>query len=361
MTGLSVTVEGRAGNFAIHAEFEAGRGITALFGPSGAGKTTVLKMIAGMIRPAKGRIAVGGSVLFDHAAGVDLAPNKRQIGFVFQDGRLFPHLSVRRNLTYARWAGRRAASRPFDEVVALLGLQELLDRAPGTLSGGERQRVAIGRALLADPALLLMDEPLSSLDHARRRSLLPYLEAIREETRIPIVYVSHETEEVARLADTLVVMADGQVLAAGPARDVFGRLDLGPILGDEEAGALIEGIVRSVDAEFGIVHVDVAGEPLELVARALRPGQLVRMRVRARDVAISRIRPPAMSVRNVIRCAIEDIVEDGGPYAELALRVGSQHLRSRITRKSADELHLAAGQEAFALLKAVSIEREGAV
>jgi molybdate transport system ATP-binding protein len=357
--GLRVRVRGRAGEFKITGEFEAGKGITALFGPSGAGKTTVLKMIAGMIRPETGRISVEDRVLFDHAEGIDLAPNRRQIGFVFQDGRLFPHLSVRRNLTYARWAGRRAASRPFDEVVALLGLEGLLDRAPGTLSGGERQRVAIGRALLADPALLLMDEPLSSLDHLRRHNLLPYLEAIRENTNIPVVYVSHETDEVARLADTLVVMAEGQVVAAGPASEIFGRLDLGPMLGGEEAGALVEGAVKALYVDFGIAVVDVSGEQIELVAEGLAPGQHIRMRVRARDVAISLGRPLETTVRNVISCTVEEIVERESPYTELSLSLGNQHLRSRITRKSADELRLARGQKVFALLKAVSVARDG--
>ena len=210
---------------------------------------------------------------------------------MFQDGRLFPHLSVRRNLDYARWAGRRAAVRPFAEVVALLGLEDHLDRAPDTLSGGERQRVAIGRALLSDPAILIMDEPLSSLDHARRGEIMPYLEAIREETSIPILYVSHEIDEIARLADTLVVMADGKTIAAGPTPEIFGNPDVLPILGRERAGSLIEGIVTANRERIWLGQGRrVEGAALEIPADGLRAGQHVRLRIQASDVAIAAAR-----------------------------------------------------------------------
>ncbi len=201
----------------MEADFAADWGVTALFGHSGAGKTTLLKMIAGTLRPESGRIAVGDFTLFDAERGINLPPEKRRIGYVFQEARLFPHMSVKRNLTYARWAGRRQATRSFDEVVALLGIGHLLDRRPSTLSGGERQRVAIGRALLSDPALLLLDEPLSSLDHARRQEILPFIERLRDESHVPIVYVSHEIDEVARLADQIVLLSAGRVTASGAA------------------------------------------------------------------------------------------------------------------------------------------------
>jgi molybdate transport system ATP-binding protein len=357
VSGLSVSVQGKAGEFALDAAFAAESGITALFGPSGSGKTTVLRMIAGTKRPESGRIALGEDALFDSAAAIDVPPARRRVGFIFQDGRLFPHLSVRRNLTYARWAGRRQATRSFDEVVALLGLEDLLDRSPENLSGGERQRVAIGRALLADPRLLLMDEPLSSLDQARRQEVMPYLEAIRAETPIPIVYVSHQIDEVARLADTLVVMEGGRVLAADAAVIVFGRLDLGPVLGGLEAGALIEGVVAGLDLAHGLALVDIGGSQIELIAENLSAGEFVRCRVRARDVAIATQRPLGLSVRNVLACTIAEIAAGEGPYAELSLRLGRHFLRARITRKSAGELRLQAGMEVFAVLKAVSVER----
>jgi molybdate transport system ATP-binding protein len=354
---LAVSVTGEAGEFRLNADFEAGSGITTLFGHSGAGKTTILKMIAGMTRPKTGRIVAGGRVLFDSDARIDLPPQGRQVGFVFQDGRLFPHLSVRRNLTYARWAGRRRATRPFEEVVALLGLESHLDRSTTTLSGGERQRVAIGRALLSDPAILLMDEPLSSLDQARRLEILPYIEAIRDETAIPIVYVSHEIDEVARLADTVVVLEQGRMLAAGPAAEIFGRLDLGDTLGRQEAGALIEGIVREVEPEYGVAVIDADGARLELVGEGFSAGEAVRLRIRARDVAIARQVQAGHSIRNQLPCVVEEIVKAGPAFVELALKLGSQRLRSRITRKSADEMAIAPGQKVVALLKAVAVER----
>jgi molybdate transport system ATP-binding protein len=354
---LEVSVAGQAGDFHLDAGFEAGPGITALFGHSGAGKTTILKMIAGMTRPRSGRIAAEGRVLFDSGAGIDLSLPRRQVGFVFQDGRLFPHLSVRRNLTYARWAGKRPATRPFEEVVALLGLESHLDRSPATLSGGERQRVAIGRALLSDPAILLMDEPLSSLDHARRLEILPYIEAIRDETAVPIVYVSHEIDEVARLADTVVVLEQGRMLAAGPAAEIFGRLDLGDTLGRQEAGALVEGTVSAVEPEYGVAIIDAGGARLELVGEGFGTGEAVRLRIRARDVAIALQVQTGYSIRNQLPCIVEEIVSADPAFVEVALKLGSQRLRSRITRKSADEMALAPGQEAVALLKAVSVER----
>jgi molybdate transport system ATP-binding protein len=357
MTQLSIRLDGRVGSFAVSAAFETAPGITALFGHSGAGKTTLLKMIAGMIRPETGRIATADRVLFDDRSGIDVAICDRQIGFVFQDGRLFPHLSVERNLTYARWAGRRATERPFGEVVSLLQIDHLLGRAPGTLSGGERQRIAIGRALLSDPQLLLMDEPLSSLDLARRQEILPYLEAIRDETRIPILYVSHEIDEVARLADTLVVLSKGRTVAAGPTAEVFSRLDLGPALGRHEAGALVEGAVVSNDAAFATSLVEVDGEQLELAASGLEPGRRVRLRIRARDVAIARSRPENLSIRNSVPVVIEQIEEEAGAFAEMSLRLRHQRLRARITRKSVAELELKPGDEVFALLKAISLER----
>jgi molybdate transport system ATP-binding protein len=354
---LNASVTGEAGAFRLAADFEAGSGITALFGHSGAGKTTILKMIAGMTKPKTGRIVAAGHVLFDSAARIDLPPQRRQVGFVFQDGRLFPHLSVRRNLTYARWAGRREATRPFAEVVALLGLEKHLDRSPATLSGGERQRVAIGRALLSGPAILLMDEPLSSLDQARRLDILPYIEAIRDETRIPIVYVSHEVDEVARLADTVVVLEQGRMLAAGPAAEIFGRLDLGDTLGRQEAGALVEGVVSAVEPEYGVALIDAGGARLELVGEGFSAGEAVRLRIRARDVALAKKAQVGHSIRNQLPCVVEEIVKADPAFVEVALRLGSQRLRSRITRKSADEMGLTPGQAVVALLKAVSVER----
>jgi molybdate transport system ATP-binding protein len=354
---LSVCVEGGAGEFSISANFSSPAGITGLFGHSGAGKSTLLKMIAGLLRPQSGTIELSGRTLFDADRRVDVPVAARRTGFVFQDARLFPHMSVRGNLTYANRFGARTGQRSLDDVCELLGLGALLERRPALLSGGERQRVAIGRALLSDPAILLMDEPLSSLDHARRQEVLPYLERMRSETSIPIIYVSHEVDEVARLADTLVVLSHGEMVAAGPAVEVFGRADLGPALGRHEAGALVEGSVVSVDKEYGLATVSAGDSEIELVAPDLRPGSTVRMRVRARDVAIARAIPAAISIRNRIRVNVAEIVEETGPYVEVVLDMGGQVLRARITRKSSDELSLRKGDAVYALLKAISVER----
>lgn len=358
---LDVGIRLTTGSFEIGAAFQSGPGITALFGHSGAGKTTILKAIAGMVRPVFGRITCGGRVLFDSQAGIDIPTAARRTGFVFQDGRLFPHYSVERNLRYAALAGRRPEPRRMEAVVDMLGLGEHLGRMPDTLSGGERQRVAIGRALLSDPAILLMDEPLSSLDQTRRQEILPFLEAVRDEARIPLVYVSHEIEEVARLADTMVVLSQGTVLAAGPATEVFGRLDLGPALGRHEASALIDGRVARLDDAFGTTLVEAEGIEIELVAPALAPGDAVRMRIRARDIAIARDAPRSVSVRNKLPVTVIEILTDDGPFAELALAFGNQRLRARITRKSVAELDLKPGDRVHALLKAISLERRALI
>ncbi len=362
MSVLRVSIEGFAGRgFPVSADFEAGPGITGLFGHSGSGKTTILKMIAGMLRPMAGQIEVNDQTYFDSSRNIELPPAKRRTGFVFQDARLFPHMSVRRNLSYAAWAGKRKSTRPFDEIVELLGLGGHLDRNPDTLSGGERQRVAIGRALLSDPAILLMDEPLSSLDYSRRMEILPYLETLRQETRIPIIYVSHEIDEMARLTDTLVVMSGGEVIACGGTTDLFARLDLGPALGRQKAGAVVYGTAGQTDREFGLTTVDVGGQTIEVAGADFRPGQSVRLHIRARDVSIAIARPKDLSIRNHIRCTVEDIQIDETAFAEVSLRASDQLIRSRITRKSATELGITAGLEVYALLKSVSVERRAMI
>ena len=224
---LAVELRDRRGDFTLDVAFETGDGVTALFGRSGSGKTTVVTMVAGLTRPRHGRIVLNGRTLFDSTRRIDLATRKRRVGMVFQEARLFPHLSVRSNLLYGRWAGRREATTNFDSVVHLLGLEAFLARQPASLSGGEAQRVAIGRALMADPDILLMDEPLSQLDGARRAEILPFLERMTHDAGVPILYVSHAVDEVARLANSIVVLSEGKVVAAGPIEEIFGKVDLG--------------------------------------------------------------------------------------------------------------------------------------
>src|SRR5437870_10444562 len=253
---LEVDIEHRFADFALDIHFRAGRGLTALFGRSGAGKTSVVNAIAGLIRPERGRIFVDGSVLLDTVRGVRTPAHRRRVGYVFQEGRLFPHLTVRHNLVFGRWfAADAAPAARLDEVVELLGLAALLDRRPGRLSGGEKQRVAIGRALLASPRILLMDEPLASLDARRKDEILPYLERLRDEATVPIVYVSHSIAEVTRLATRIVLISAGKVVAVGPAVEIMRRLDLFPLTGRAEAGAIIEATVESHDARFGLTQL----------------------------------------------------------------------------------------------------------
>ena len=353
---LAVRLHSRLGNFEISAEFEAGAGVTALFGHSGSGKTSILKMIAGLVRPQSGFVRTGGRTLFDSEAGTDLAPPKRRIGMVFQDARLFPHMSVARNLTYGRWAGKRGDGADLERITELLGIGALMSRYPATLSGGEMQRVAIGRALLADPALLLMDEPLASLDQARKREILPYLEEVRDETGLPIVYVSHEVDEVARLADTLVLLSGGKVLGAGDAVDMFSKLEFGPALGRHEASSLISGTVGAIDAQYGLCTVSLAGgRELHIVSDRVRVGDRLRMRIKARDVALSLAAPQDVSVRNVLPATVRSFARDESPFVETVLDVGGQALRARITRHAFDALGISPDLPVFAMIKSVAI------
>jgi molybdate transport system ATP-binding protein len=355
---LRVDVRARRGAFALDVRFEAGSGITVLFGRSGAGKTSVVDMVAGLLRPEDGSIAVDGRRLFDRAARIDLPAHARRIGYVFQEGRLFPHLTVRQNLLYGAWfAPREAASPGFDQAVALLGLAPLLHRRPAGLSGGEKQRVAIGRALLAKPRILLMDEPLAALDEARKAEILPYIERLRDELRLPILYVSHSIPEVTRLADTLVLLSDGKVAAAGPLPDVMGRLDLHPLTGRYEAGAVIEAEVAGIDAAYGLAALDFDRGRLLVPAAGLALGARVRVRIRARDVALALGRPAAISVLNAIDGVVAELRREPGPFAEIRVAAGRAGLLARITRKSLDELRLAPGTKVVALIKAVAVDR----
>ena len=354
---LDVLVRSRLGDFEIDAAFAAGEGVTALFGQSGSGKTSILKMIAGLVRPQSGHIRVGDTTLFDSDGGVDLAPHRRRIGMVFQDARLFPHMTVARNLTYGRWAGKRGGKQEdLKRITQLLGIGPLLQRYPDTLSGGEKQRVAIGRAMLADPALLLMDEPLASLDQERKREILPYLEEVRDETGLPIVYVSHEVDEVARLADTLVLLTDGKVLGSGDAVKVFSELEFGPALGRHEASALISGTVDGFIQEYGLCEIALdGGQMIYVVNDRVKKGDRLRMRIKARDVAVSLKPPEDVSVRNVLSGTVSSFVTDDSPFVEIIVDVSGQSLRARITRHAFDALDIRRDLPVYAMIKSVAI------
>ncbi|PVB60048.1 molybdenum ABC transporter ATP-binding protein [Labrenzia sp. 011] len=353
---IDVDIRGRVGRFDLAARFE-GHGVTALFGQSGAGKSTLTNMIAGLVTPSSGRISVDGTILFDADKGIDLPVQARRIGHVFQDARLFPHLSVRANLTYARWAGRRSGTRDFGEVVDLLGLTALLSRKPETLSGGERQRVAIGRALLSGPRLLIMDEPLANLDHARRNDILPYLDRLCVEAAIPILYVSHSIEEVTRLSNTLVLLSQGKTLAFGTVADMLAREDLVRVTGRREASALVSGTVTRIDSDWDLTHVDIGGAVLQIPGMAAEPGAPVRLRILARDVALATVPPQGLSIRNALAATIESIAGETGPYAEILCNLGGQRIRARVTRASVSDLGLQPGRSVTALIKSVAIDR----
>jgi molybdate transport system ATP-binding protein len=356
---LSVALRHRFGTagFAIDAAFAApGDGVTALFGPSGCGKSTILAAVAGLLRPDQGRVALDGTVLLDTAQRLFLAPERRRCGLVFQDARLFPHLSVETNLRYGlRRAPRDAAGPSFEEVVDLLGIAPLLPRRPGRLSGGERQRVALGRALLARPHLLLMDEPLAALDAARRAEVLPFLARLRDAARIPILYVTHALDEVDALADRMVLLDEGRVLADGPVEELTARTDLALLAGRRDAGVLVPCTVRSM--ADGLATLAFDGGVLVTTSRPGAPGTRLRVRLRARDVAVAIEEPRGLSTQNILRVTLLGIA-DGSEPGEVFLRLaaGPTTLLARVTRDSVARLQLRAGMPLWALVKAVTFD-----
>jgi molybdate transport system ATP-binding protein len=356
---IAVTIRHRRGDFTLDVDFAvAATGVTALYGPSGAGKTTTIDAVAGLLRPARGRIALGGRVVFDAAAGIDVPPRRRRVGYVFQDGRLFPHLSVRENLLFG-W--RRARPRPADAEVAalveILGIGPLLARRPASLSGGERQRVALGRALAMRPDALLLDEPLAALDAARRAEILPRLEQVRDEARIPIVYVSHQLDEIARLADHVVVLRDGRVVASGSVFDVTARLDLAGLDPGFEVGAVLDGTIVRHDAADALTELAIPGGRLVIPAVARPVGARVRVRIAARDVMLALEAPAGVSANNVLAGVVDEIRAGAGPHADVLVRVGAWRLPARITRRSVRRLELAPGRPVHALVKTITVDR----
>ena len=355
---IDVDVAQRLGGFALEVAFQADAPIVGLFGRSGSGKTSLVNTLAGIARPHRGRIVVNGEVLFDSARGVDLPPERRRLGYVFQGDLLFPHLDVEGNLLYG-YRRASAFSRVIDpqHIIELLGLRALLRRLPDALSGGEKQRVAIGRALLAQPRLLLMDEPLASLDVARRDEILRYIELLRDDLHIPIVYVSHSVAEITRLADTVVLLSEGKSIAVGHVDAIMGRLDLRPQTGRYEAGAVIETIVAAHDLDYDLTTLRFDGGELIVPSVEALVGERVRVRIRARDVALAGARPASISILNVLRASVVAITHEGGPIVDVQLKIGESSLSARITKRSLTELGVTEDREVYALIKAVSIDR----
>jgi len=348
---LLVDIRHPLGEVELSAQFEAPGGVTALFGRSGAGKTSVVNAVAGLMRPQSGRIELDGEVLFDADQGIDVPVHRRRMGYVFQDARLFPHLNVRRNLLYGA-----PDTGGLDRVCDLLGIGGLLDRRPVTLSGGEKARVAIGRALLSRPRMLLMDEPFASLDQARKEEILPYLERLRDEGGVPILYVSHAVEEVARLAATLVVLDRGQVVQAGPAEAMFADPALAPVLGPRAAGAILSGQVVEQHAD-GLSEVAVSGGRLFLPQVAGPVGTALRIRIEAQDVMLAMQRPKAVSALNILSAEVVQVHDGQGPGVMVQARSGSDLILARITRRSAEALGIAPGVQCHAVIKSVAVAR----
>ena len=331
-----------------------GRGVTALFGPSGSGKTTLLRCIAGLQHVPDGALQVNGSVWQDSTHFVPT--HQRPLGYVFQEASLFPHFSVRGNLTYGMQ--RVAVSEhkvSLAHAVELLGIAHLLDRKPDSLSGGERQRVAIARALLTSPRLLLMDEPLAALDLARKQEILPYLEKLHDELDIPVLYISHAHDEVARLADHLVVVEQGRVLAVGPLTETLARLDLPLHLG-EDAGVVLEGTIAERDPKWHLAKVSCAGTEFWVRDGGHATGHDVRIRILARDVSIALNQTHDTSILNILPAEVIEIADDTHPAQVLVkLRLAGSHILSRLTHRSVQALGLVPGQRVFAQIKAVAL------
>ena len=344
---LSVDIAHDFGGFRLDVAFDAPPGVTALFGHSGAGKTSVANAIAGLLRVDRATISVAGRLL--QGPGVLTPIHRRRIGYVFQDARLFPHLLVRQNLTFgARSDGSLA------HVTELLGIAGLLERRVHGLSGGEAQRVAIGRALMTEPDLLIMDEPLASLDPARKAAILPYLGRLRDELRLPILYVSHALDEIAQLATTLVILSEGRVAAAGPVGDLLSDPALAPLIGVRGVGALVEARVARHHAD-GLTELATPGGALFVPTLDAEPGQPVRFRVEAQDVMLARARPEGISALNVLEGRIVRLRPGDGPGVLVAIDAGGVRLLARITQRSAQAMALAEGQSIYAVIKTVAV------
>ena len=353
---LSAHIRTRRGSFQLDAAFSAPTpGVVALFGRSGCGKTTLVNALAGLLVPEQGEITLDGEALLDTPRQLSVPAERRRIGYVFQDARLFPHLRVSANLRYALSRARGRIDIDFDAVVALLGLGGLLQRRCHALSGGERQRVAIGRALLCQPRMLLLDEPLAALDSARREEVLPYLEALRDELALPMVYVSHQFDEVLRLATHLVVMADGRVVAEGE----LGATSLAPalrdIIGADAVGAIVAGAIREVDPLSGLASVRVGNGELRVRAEGHGAGATLRVQILARDVIVATRQPRHLSVRNSLAGVITAITPDAGDADLITIDIGGAAVVARITAAATQELGLACGLPVWALVKAVSM------
>lgn len=354
---LSIRLDLRRQDFGLSVNLELpGRGISALFGPSGSGKTTLLRCVAGLEPQARGLVRIGSETWQDDAAGLKLPTWRRDLGYVFQEASLFEHLDVRRNLEFGlRRSGRVGGPAALATAIELLGIGHLLRRSPGQLSGGERQRVAIARALATQPRLLLLDEPLSALDPARRREIMPWLERMRDELSLPMLYVTHSADEVTRLADQLVVLDGGQVRAAGPVVELLSVIDH-PVLAGEDAGMLVQARVAERDAAWHLIRAEFDGGSLWVRDNGLPLGQPLRLRVLARDVSLALREPLQSSIQNHLRAHVESIADGEHPSQALVrLRCGNACLLASVTQRAVNALRLAPQTEVWVQVKSVAV------
>jgi molybdate transport system ATP-binding protein len=357
LTVLEVRLRLQRGEFAVDAQFTTPTpGITALYGRSGAGKTTLIHLLAGLLEADSGLFALDGEKLFDSATRVNVPAHRRRVGCVFQDLRLFPHLDVAGNLGYGL---RRCAPQPqritMARIVALLDLDSLLGRRTWQLSGGERQRVALGRALLAQPRLLLLDEPLAAIDAAKRDEVLPYFARLRDELALPMVLVTHHFEDVVRLATHVVLLDRGRVQAQGSLPEVSLVPELSALLGTEGVGAVVEGRVESIDSASGLAKVSAGRGHLLVPADGLEPGGALRLQLLARDLILATAPPVGLSVRNQLQAVITDIKPEAPHNVMVSLDAGGLALLARVTTAAALDLQLRVGQHLWVLIKAVSL------
>lgn len=359
MSGIKAIFKSVLGDFALDVSLQLpGRGVTAIFGPSGSGKTTLLRSIAGLERESSrlgGYLAVNGDVWQDEAKGIFKPVHCRSLGYVFQAANLFSHLSVQGNLDYGLsripLAERKVS---LTQATELLGIEKLLHRQPATLSGGERQRVAIARALATSPQLLLMDEPLAALDIQRKAEVLPYLERLHTELQIPVLYVSHAPDEVARLADHLLLLDQGRVIASGSTRELLTRLDL-PLAQGDAAAAIIDAVITRVEPGYHLSHAEFAGGQISLLNPYLHIGQRVRVRIQARDVSLTLERQQGTSVLNIFAATVKAVSNDSPGQVMVSLDAGGSTLLARITQKSLGTLGLQPGSQVFAQVKGVAV------
>lgn len=354
MIPLQLSITQTLGAFDLDVDFEMPHRVTGVFGRSGCGKTSLLRAIAGLSTPNTGYVRVAGQALFDQRDAINLPVHKRHVGTVFQDARLFPHLTVAQNLDFgARYAREPVKPADRSKIINVLDLGTLLDRSPARLSGGEQSRVALGRALLSGPRLLLLDEPLAALDWARKAEILPYLRSLVTETNTPMLYVSHDMDEIVQLAGGLAIMRAGQILACGTIADVLADPSIVPIIGPQDAGAILEGTVQD-HSKDGLSQIDLRGGMVNVPRLDAPIGSKVRLRVRAQDVILSTRPPEGLSAQTVLKATITAVHKGQGPGVAVGLAIGSNRLLARITTRAMTDMGLQVGQTVWAILKATA-------